>query len=348
MEILTQKEINELIATLSSGVIADKGAKPKGRSRPVVRVYDFRRPDKFSKEQIRTIQMIHENMARSLAGFLTSQYRAMVQVSLVSVEQKLYQEFIQEVQPPTLLVVFRLEPLPGNAVLEITRGVSLPLIERLLGGPGILESQLRDLTEIERAIMDRVILGILRNLAEAWRNIIDLSPSMENMESNPLFVQAVMANDMVIVVSIEVRMGDQSGLLNVCLPFLLMEPIMPKLSAQHWFAADSRRDIQETSRQVREAIGDTPIEVIAVLKGGPIPLRDLLSLSVGDVLVFDRQAASSEVDVMVGSLTKFKGVMGLSGRKLAVLISSVIYDGEADTARSRPTGRLARIGARVV
>lgn len=330
-EILSQNEIDNLIASL----VEENDRRPPGAARAPaapqrrVRSYDFRRPDKFSKDQLRTLQMLHENFARLLTTFFSANFRTMVQMIIGSVDQMTYQEFIQSVSNPSVLSVFRLHPLQGTCVLDINPLVAFPMLDRLFGGPGATLGQPRPLTEIETSVMQRVIGGSLAALSDAWRNIIEVEPQLEAVETNPLFVQAAAPGEIVVGIAIDVRVGEHVGVITLCLPFMTLEPILAKLSAQNWFAAGGRELKSEQGSELKERVGAARITVAARLGAVHLTVEEVLGLGVGDVLVLD-QGVDDRVTVCVGNRPKFVGRPGTVRGKLAVAIDGLSSGHEED------------------
>ncbi|HPK62718.1 MAG TPA: flagellar motor switch protein FliM, partial [Spirochaetota bacterium] len=207
-EVLSQDEIDQLLTAISTGEV-DAEEMGKSTDQRKVKIYDFKRPDKFSKDQIRTISMIHETFARLTTTGLSAQLRALAHVHVASVDQLTYEEFIRSIPNPTTLAVIDMEPLKGNAVLEIDPSITFAIIEKLFGGKSDSGPKIsRELTEIESAVIEGVIVRILGNLREAWSNVIDLRPRLGRIEVNPQFAQIVPPSDMVVLVTLETKIGE--------------------------------------------------------------------------------------------------------------------------------------------
>ncbi|HYE79990.1 MAG TPA: flagellar motor switch protein FliM, partial [bacterium] len=241
VDILSQAEIDALLAALDGGAPA---AAPVADPRPalathrnqVVKNYDFRRPDKFSKDQIRALHMIMENFSRSWGTFLSGKLHSLVYLELNSIDQMTYEEFLQSLSSPTVIAVFSLAPLEGSALLEINANLAFTMIDRLLGGTGRSMGITRELTEIEAAIMGGIVSDTWSYLRTALKDIVPVNPRLEGLECNPQFVQIVPPGDMVLFISISMRIGDVRDILVFCFPFLLLEPILSKLNTQQFFA----------------------------------------------------------------------------------------------------------------
>jgi len=323
-EILTQREIDALIEGLTAGDVRADEARIEDRP---VRLYDFRRPDKFSKDQIRTMQMLHDNVARMLTTYFSANFRTMVQFTVESVDQLTFGEFIRAVPNPAVTAVVGLAPLEGNAIIEIQPSIAFPMVDRLFGGLGQGQEKARALTEIEETAIERVVRGILANLADGWKNIVELRPKLEAVESNPLFIQVVSPSDSCIVISLSARIGDQRGAINVCIPYVVLEPVLPRLSVQQWFAATKRETPAHIRDSLRRRLGQVMVSIRAELGRTEITVRDLLNLEVGDVVPLDSNL-DDEVSVFVEDEEKFRGRPGTVSNRLAVQVTEVVSGGE--------------------
>ncbi|KNZ70876.1 flagellar motor switch protein FliM [Thermincola ferriacetica] len=329
-EILSQEEIDALLGALSAGEVGGSSeTQSKKEDHKKIRVYDFKRPNKFSKEQIHTLQAIHENFARLLSTFLSAHLRTVVTMNVHSVEQITYDEFIRSLPNPTLLNIFMMEPLAGNAILEVNPNVTFTILDRLFGGPGQAPEKMRGLTDIERTVIEKVIIRCLQILKEAWENIIEFDPKLEVIETNPLFTQIVSPTEMVVLISIHATIGETEGIMNLCIPFIVLEPIISKLTAHFWFAGTAKtvtaEHIQSTQRRLEKA----KITLSAVLGETTIKLGELLELQPGDVIQLDNRA-TDELKIMVGERKKFYGRPGTVGSRLAVQITRLVKEGDED------------------
>ena len=238
-EVLSQDEIDQLLMAISSGDTDTEEFKPVNDTRKI-KIYDFKRPDKFSKEQIRTVSIMHETFARLTTTALSAQLRSMAHVHVASVDQLTYEEFIRSIPTPTTLAVINMDPLKGNAILEIDPAITFSIIDRLFGGQGQAAKVQRDLTDIEQSVMEGIIVRILANMREAWTQVIDLRPRLGQIETNPQFAQIVPPSEMVVLVTLETKIGEEEGMMNFCIPYITIEPIISKLSSQFWFSSVRR------------------------------------------------------------------------------------------------------------
>jgi flagellar motor switch protein FliM len=235
-DVLTKDEIDQLLAAINAGETAPEDFRRPAADARKIKIYDFKRPDKFSREQIRTISMMHETFARLTTTSLSAQLQSMVHVQVASVDQLTYEEFIRSIPAPTTLAILNMDPLKGNAVLEIDPAVTFFIIDRLFGGPGEGIRFQHELTDIEQDIMEEVIVRLLGNLRDAWTQIIDLRPRLCQIDTNPQFAQIVPPTDMTVLITMEVKAGDAEGMINFCIPYITVEPIIGKLSTQLWFS----------------------------------------------------------------------------------------------------------------
>lgn len=332
-DILSQAEIDALIAAMTNQEQETGGARPSALSPSPKRVrsYDFRRPDKFSKDQIRTLQMIHENFIRPLQTYFAGRFRTMVQMVVGSVDQTTFAEFTRSISNPSLLCPFSMNPLPGNCVIDINPVVAFPMIDRLMGGPGAALPQIRPLTEIEAAVMHGVIKGTLDAYAEAWRNVHDMDFTPGNIETNPMFVQVAAPSEIVITVAIDVRVGEHVGVITVCLPHLTLEPILDRLSAHNWFKTQVREVRPADVAALESVVGEARVSVMAELGRAELSIGDLLDLAPGDTILLDKRVTET-ISVFVGNQAKFTGKPGRVRGRMAVEIIGDATKGDDEDA----------------
>lgn len=328
--ILSQEEIDALMAAIQAErdeAEARKGstaATSRGERRIIP--YDFLRPGKFSKDQIRTLQMLHETFARNLQTSLSAYLRSPVEVAVTRVHEQMYEEFSASLATPAILAVLRLSPLEGSAFLEIHPHLGFVMLDRLLGGPGIPLRRLRPLTEIEQTVMRRIVERVLPPLEEAWSQIIDLEIRFERLELNPQFTQLLSPKDMAVVVQFEIDVGTVQGVMNLCIPYSVLEPVSSKLKAQVWFAGDPHRPDPEVRKQIEAQLADMKLPIVVELGSGRITVGDFLDLGEGDVICLDTRA-DGVLPVRVGGSKKFLARPGVVGNRLAVQVTSVIRKG---------------------
>ncbi|MBP5176233.1 MAG: flagellar motor switch protein FliM, partial [Treponema sp.] len=269
--------------------------------------------------------------ARLTTTSLSAQLRTLVHVHVASVDQLTYEEFIRSIPTPTTLAVINMDPLKGNAVLEIAPEITFIMIDRLFGGSGDTGGKVnRDLTDIEQSVMEGIIVRILANMREAWTQVIDLRPRLQQIETNPQFAQIVPPSEMVILVTLEIKIGDEAGMMNICIPYITIEPIVSKLSSQFWFSSVRRSSTTQYLGTLKEKLSDVEMELVAEIGSMNVPIRDVLNLHLGDVIRFNNTKIDAPLTLSVGSQKKFYCQAGNIGKKMAVQIISKIKENEDD------------------
>jgi len=327
-DVLSQSEIDKLLSALSDGSVSAEEVKAEEEERKV-KVYDFKRPDRFSKDQIRTLFMLHESFSRLLNTYLSATLRTMVEIEVLSVEQLTYQEFVQSMANPSVIGILALPPLKGNIIVEVNTDVAFAYIDRVFGGEGKSGLKSRALTDIETAVMRRFIDTVTNYFKEAWSNVVEFRPNFETMETNPQFAQIVPPSDMVVLVTIHIKMGEVDGMMNICIPYLVLEPVMSKLTTSFWVASSvDKESSPEQVAELQRKIERTRVPFTVELGTVDITIHEFLTLGFGDVLQLDT-LAKDELVCYVGSNAKFRAHPGTSGKRMAVQISGII-EGDDD------------------
>ena len=318
-EVLSQDEIDQLLTAISSGEV-EPAEVQQATDQKKIKIYDFKRPDKFSKDQIRTISIMHETFARLTTTSLSAQLRSLAQVHVASVDQLTYEEFIRSIPNPTTLAVINMDPLKGSAILEIDPAVTFAIIDRLFGGQGEGTKLSRDLTDIEQSVMENNIVRILGNMREAWSTVIDLRPRLGQIETNPQFAQIVPPTEMVVLVTLETKVGDVEGMMNFCIPYLTIEPIISKLSAQYWYSSVRRGATTENLTILRDRLSTISVAIVAEIGAMSLKVNDVLNLKVGDVIRLADTRVGDPMVLSVGNKKKFLCRPGVVGNKIAVQV----------------------------
>lgn len=322
-EVLSQDEIDQLLNAISSGDVDGAEAQPAASNKNI-KIYDFKRPDKFSKEQIRTVSIMHETFARLTTTALSAQLRSLVNVHVASVDQLTYEEFIRSIPTPTALAVINMDPLKGSAILEIDPAVTYSIIDRQFGGPGEGSKVSRELSEIEQAVMEGIIVRILGNMREAWSQVIDLRPRLGQIETNPQFAQIVPPTEMVVLVTLETKVGEVEGMMNFCIPYLTIEPIVSKLSAQYWYSSVRRGATTENLNILKERLSAIQVPISAEVGRVELAMRDVVNLRPGHIIRLPRVNLGDNMILKVGNRPKFNCQPGVVGNRVAVQITSKI------------------------
>lgn len=321
-DILSQNEIDELLKALNTGEI-DVQQMSSGTQEKKIRSHDFRRPSKFAKDHIKTLNIIHDNYARLVTNFLTGYLRTLVQVDVVTVEALVYNDFSNSVSNPVVLAIVDFSPLTGSIIFEIEPSIAFALVDRILGGKGTSMERVREFTEIELAILERIIIQVLNLMREPWENVISVRPRLERIETNAQFAQIISPNEIVALITLSARVGDVEGMINICIPHMLLEPILSKLSTKFWFSSAEKETIKDSKDTLEKKVQGMVVPVRAILGRTTLSVGDFLEIQAGDVIALDT-GVGSVMDVLVGELAKFKAKPGVRKSKMALKITEVI------------------------
>ncbi len=322
-KILTQDEIDALLSTVSSSEPAaeEESSAQSEHTRSVV-TYDFKHPNRVSKDQIRTLENMHDNFSGHIGSTLSAVLRTMVDVDLVSVDQINYSEYIMSLVSPSCTYTFSAKPLEGLCVMDYSPTLVFSFIDRMFGGgEKVLEIE-RELTGIEKSVIGRIAHKVYRDLEKSWANMVPISIEQRSFETNPQFVQVVPAGETVIVVSLQLKLFSTTGLLTICYPYVSLETHLAKLSAQNWIDATKRKNLKENRENNRENLQKVGMELALVLARSKLRMREFLSLEIGDVVTTDVKIHNS-VDLMVGGRKKFICRPGLFGKRRACQIEEI-------------------------
>jgi flagellar motor switch protein FliM len=321
-DVLSQSEIDALLAALSAGELSPD-EMPKEEDKQKVKPYDFRSPQKFSKDHIRTLELIHDNYARIISNYLTAQVRNNVKVKIESVQQITYEEFIHSVPNPTILTVFKMPPLNGSVLFETNPQFVFQVIDVLLGGNGIGKFKNRDFTDIDKNIIKVVNSGLISNLRLAWEDVLEVHPEIEGLETNPALNQTLAPNEPVALITFSVEMGKSSTFINICIPYLSIEKVLDKLVVQYWFQESDEDVLQESRDKLRERLNIVNIKLTAVLGRAQITVNEFLRLGVGDVVTLNEKT-SSPIKLVVEDEPYYYGKPGILGKNMGVQILDII------------------------
>lgn len=324
-DILSQSEIDSLLAAMNSGDL-DVGQMPD-KSDVQVKSYDFKRPAKFSKEHLRTLEIIYEHYGRLLSTNLPVYLRKSIQVSVSSSETFTFSEFSNALSNPVILCIVDFQPLNGNIMIELSTNLGFAMIDRMLGGQGLPLEKNREFSEIELSILDRLMSICIQHMREPWKNVVEVSPVLERIETNAQFAQVIAPSDMVAIVSFNIKIGDVEGYMNVCLPYFTLEDVMDKLNTKYWYSTMQKDDKTNYEQQLESLIKRIDVPVRAVLGKSQVSVSDFLSLQIGDIIRLDTKV-DSEMKVYVGNIKKFTALPGSSKDSYAVQVTTVIREEE--------------------
>lgn len=322
-EVLSQNEIDNLLKALSTGELDVEEAKENDVKQ--IKNYDFARPVKFSKEHLRTLEIIFEHYARLLSTNLPVYLRKTVQVEVMSSETVTYSEFANAMSNPVLLGIVNFAPLSGNIIIDIAENIGYTIIDRMLGGAGVPLDRVREFSEIELLILERIYNICVNFLPEPWSSVCEITPRLERIETNSQFAQIVSPTEMIALVTLNMKIGDVEGLINICLPFTTLESVMDNLNTKNWYSSLQERDEQEYTQTLEALLSRAPMPIKAVLGNSAISVNDFLGLQRGDIIRLDTKV-DEELSVYVGNIKKFAALPGASGDNYAVRITSVIRE----------------------
>lgn len=321
--VMSQDEIDKLLNQLSSGEVDANELTESAEKQ--IREYDFTRPSKFSKEHLRTLEIIFDHYGRLLSTNLPAYLRKNVQVEVMNSEAVTYAEFSNALANPVLMGIINFAPLKGNIIIELAANLGFAIVDRMLGGGGEPLDKNREFTEIELSIIER-IFGICVNLLrEPWQNVVAIEPKLDRIETNSQFAQIISPGEMIAIVTINITIGDVQGMMNVCLPFLCLEDIMDKLNTKYWFSTLQDTDEEGYQDAIESLISRAPVPMKAVLGTSSISVMDFVNLQVGDIIKLDAKV-EDELDIYVGDMLKFTALPGSSGDKYAVKVTSIIRE----------------------
>ncbi len=321
-EVLSQSEIDDLFKALNTGEV-DVNEIQESKEQKSVKLYDFARPAKFSKEQLRTLEIIYESYGRLISTYLSGYLRTMVSAEVMNAEAVTYSEFSNALMNPAILAVTDFKPLKGSILMELSPNMGYTIIDRVLGGTGRGLDTIREFTEIEKVILEKIFLQFVQLLVEPWKNVVELNPMLEKIETNSQVVQIISPNEIIALVTLSIKVGNVEGLMNICIPHLVIESIMDKLNTKFWFSQKEQELGPTYEDYIQKMIERSKVPVRAVLGKTHITVSEFLELSSKDIIKLDK-SIDSQLDIYVGNILKFKGSPGEYKNKSAVKINEVI------------------------
>lgn len=321
--VLTQSEIDALLDIYNKGEIPPDDISE--RSEKTIKDYDFSRPAKFSKEHLRTLEIIFEHYGRLLSTHLPAYLRKNVQVEVRTMEAIVYQEFTSALANPVLLGIVDFSPLEGNIIIELAENLGYAIVDRMLGGFGIPLDKSRDFSEIELVIIERIFTVITNLLAEPWVNVVQLTPRLVRIETNSQFAQIISPSEMAAIVTLNVKISDVEGMMSVCLPYNCLESIIDKLNTKYWYSTMQTMEDSKYQEIIEMAISKARIPIRAVLGKSTISVNDFINMQKGDIIKLDSKV-EDELSIYVGNIKKFTALPGSSSDTYAVKISTIIRE----------------------
>jgi len=321
-EILSQSEIDALLSALSGGDASAVAVEPMNSAK-VATPYNFKRPSKFSKEHLRSLEIIFDNFARMASSFLSGYLRTPSTIAVANAEQLTYFDFNSSLANPIILSIIDFNPLNGSIMLDLSPSVGYSIIDRILGGPGLAVGKLREFSEIEKILIERVVSQLITFLAEPWSNVADLRPSLEKIETNSQFAGLISPSEIIALITMNIKIGSMEGFMCFCIPHFVIEPVMEKLNTKYRFGIMESDDRPDVRGQMEARLEKAYVPVTAVIGKTNITVSDFISLQTGDIIPLD-SFLDSDLNVMVGSLHKFEGKPGISRGRNAIQISSIV------------------------
>ena len=328
-EVLSQNEIDELLTALNTGEVDVEEIEEEEKEKKV-RKYDFKRPDKFAKEQLRTLENIHDNYSRLLNNFLSGYLRTFTEVEVLSTQSLIFNEFSNSVSNPAILGIVNLEPLEGEIIVELSSDVVFSMIERVLGGgeDKNADNVDRSLTDIEVSLLKTFLKKFLNLMKDSWENIIELNPKLKEIETNSQFAQIVSPTESIALITLNIKINESEGMMNICLPHKVIEPLLPNLSSKLWFSDVSQKELTEKEKEsISDQISKSNLLVKAIVGSTKISVDELLDVTPGDVLILDKKA-DENIDVFVDRELKFKAVPGRSKNNVAIKVVNILEKGD--------------------
>lgn len=324
-DILSQEEIDKLLKQMSAGELDTEQIEDSNKKH--VKNYDFNRPTKFSKEHLKTLELIFEHYGRLISTNLPVYLRKNVQVTVVSSESLIFSEFTNSLSNPIIMGIVNFAPLNGNIIIELATSLGYTMIDRMLGGSGVPLEKNRDFSEIELAIMQKMLVLFTQLLREPWKNVLEIEPILNRLETNPQFAQIIAPSDMIAMITLNVKIGDVEGFMNICLPFFTLEEVMDKLNTKYWFSTMQENKDENYEQYVESLIRKVDVPIKAVLGKSIISVADFANLQVGDCIRLDSKV-DADMNIYVGNIRKFTALPGINKDIYAVRVTSVIREGE--------------------
>lgn len=327
-DVMSQSEIDDLLSALNSGDV-DVTEIQEEKQEKRIRKYDFSRPDKFAKEHLRTLEVIHENFSRLLNNFLSGYLRTFIDIEVLNAESLIYNEFANAISNPAILGILDFAPLEGQILVDFSSDVAFTMIERVLGGTaGAGTNEKRALTEIEMTLIRTIIMKFINLLKEPWSNIIELRPKLDTIETNSQFAQVVSPSESVALITLNLKIGETEGMVNLCYPHNVLEPILPNLSSKLWFNSTGKKSLSDDEKaSLEKQVQKTHVDLKVELGNSVISVGEMLALGVGDVIVLDKKVSES-LKVKVGNHHKFSGLPGKSNHNMALRITEIYEEGD--------------------
>lgn len=323
-DILSQSEIDALLSALDGGDVSVEDMQ-EDAFEAKIKDYDFKSPKKLAKDQLKTLSIINENYSRLLNTYLSGYLRVVTSLEVSSVEELSYYEFSNSITNPAMIGIVNFEPLPGQIIFECSNRLAFTMVDRILGGDGNSQGETRAFTEIETLILAKLINNCVEYMVESWDNVVELSPSLDKIESNSQFVQIVSPNDTVALITMTARVGEVEGFINICIPHIVLEPILPKLSTNFLFSNIKKEFDEKGKKQLENRVKRTKVTAVAEVGSSYISVSDFIFMQVGDVITLDRKI-DEELELKIDDKIKFLGQPGTFDKNMAFKVTKVVEE----------------------
>lgn len=325
--VLSQKEIDELLSAIASGddsFDSESENNSSDEKESNARIYNFRTANKFPKEQMRTLLLIFENYSRRLAIFLSGRLRVLCEVEVASIEEQSFSEFNNSIPSPAVLAIANMPPLQGNVMYEISPAIAYEIISRLFGGAGQDNDSYKPFTEIEISILERMVRSMMKTMDDSWEKVIKLTSHLERIETSSQFAQIVENSEPIAIVTMNVKIGEVSDTINLCIPHIAVQPISKQLAMRKWYADHLQNaNTKINTETINKQLSNTFLTLHSVFDDTTATVKEILNLQVGDVIRIDH-SVDKAVTVKIEHIPKIKGVVGMHGSKYAVKITEIL------------------------
>ena len=321
-EVLSQSDIDSLLSALSSGKI-EADQLPNEEEKHKIKLYDFKSPQKFSKDHLRALELIHDNYARLMSSYLSAQLRNNVKVKVETVQQITYDEFIHSIPNSTILTIFKMPPLSGSILFETNPQFSFQIVDILLGGMGSRTVKIKEFSDIDKNILRNVNEGLIANLKIAWQDVLEVEPEIIALETNPALNQTLAPNEPVALITFSVEMNNSSSFINICMPYLSIEKVIDKLVVQYWFRENDEEIVSDSRNKLKARLNIVSLPITGVLGSTNITVNEFLQLTEGDVITLDN-SSDSKVKVFVENHLCYTGKPGTIGKNRGIEILDII------------------------
>jgi len=329
-EVLSQSEIDALLSALNTGEVDTFDMAPAEKK---IRDYDFTRPSKFSREHLKTLQIIYDNYSRALSSYFSGYLRMSAHVTVDSVEALTYKEFSGGLANPLVFTLINFSPLKGSIMAKMSARFAYAIIDRILGGDGNSLKEEREFTEIEIALIQKIVSKMAELMREPWANVYEIRPSLEKLETNVQFAEIIEPNEMIALITLNVQFGEISDMINICIPHMVIEPVIHKISTKQWFSVKREESVDNYRDKLADKLSKLVVPLRAILGTTMISVNEFIDLQVGDVIKLDTDTASP-LKVIVGDIYKFDAKPGTSRKRNAILITNVVNNLNEDESTS--------------